>query len=76
MGHALATGNANVHMVSFDEFPASRTMKIPTLDHDPKRIGKVAALSLLDRIDHPTDENFVTHTIDLNLNDQNGEVLR
>ena len=51
-------------------------MKIPTLDHDPKRIGKVAALSLLDRIDHPTDENFVTHTIDLNLNDQNGEVLR
>ena len=76
VGHAHATGNANVHMVSFDEFPASRTMKIPTLDHDPKRIGKVAALSLLDRIDHPTDENFVTHTIDLNLNDQNGEVLR
>lgn len=76
VGHALATGNANIHMVSFDEFPASRTMKIPTLDHDPKRIGKVAALSLLDRIEHPTDKNFVTHTIDLNLNNQNGEVLR
>jgi len=76
VGHALATGSSDIHMVSFDEFPASRTMKIPTLNHDPKRIGKAAALALLDRIEHPTDENFVTHTIELNLNTQNNEVLR
>jgi LacI family transcriptional regulator len=76
VGHALATGSSDIHMVSFDEFPASRTMKIPTLNHDPKRIGKAAALALLDRIEHPTDENFVTHTIELNLNNQNNEVLR
>ena len=67
VGHALATSTSNIFVVSFDEFPSSRTMRIPTLDHDPKRLGKAAALALLDRIQHPTDENFITRTIDLNL---------
>ncbi len=73
VGHALATSDANIAMVSFDEFPSSRTLKIPTLDHDPKRLGKAAALALLARIENPTDENFVTHTIELNLHDLNLE---
>ena len=75
VGHALATSDSEIFMVSFDEFPASRTMKIPTLDHDPKRIGKAAALALLDRIEHPTDENFKIHTIDLSLNTLNDEAI-
>jgi len=68
VGHALATHDTDVHMVSFDEFPASRTMKIPTLNHDPKRIGKAAAKALLERMENPTKENFIKHTLELNLN--------
>ena len=63
-------------MVSFDEFPSSKTMKIPTLDHDPKRLGKAAALALLARIEHPTDEHFITHTINLNLRELDVENSR
>lgn len=68
VGHALALRKSNVHMVCFDEFPSSLIMKIPTLNHDSKRIGKAAGLALLSRIDNPAEENFVTQTIELNLN--------
>jgi len=73
IGHAFANAKSNVAMVSFDEFPSSKLMKIPTLNHDPKRLGKAAALALLDRIAHPTEEKFQTHVIDLKLQDFNSE---
>jgi LacI family transcriptional regulator len=74
VGHALTKSSNDVYLVSFDEFPTSKTMNIPTLNHDPKRIGKAAAKALLKRIENPTDTNFATHTIELILNQETSEV--
>lgn len=68
VGHALSSSKSKVSIISFDEFPFSRVMKIPTLNHDPKRLGRSAALALLERIKNPTGEDFTTHILDLDLN--------
>lgn len=73
VGHALSSSKSKVSIISFDEFPFSKVMKIPTLNHDPKRLGRAAALALLSRIENPTGEDFTTHVLELDLNEVDHE---
>lgn len=55
--------------VSFDDFPHSNLLGIPTLDHDPQAIGRIAADVLLERIENPAAENFRTTVVQLRVRD-------
>jgi LacI family transcriptional regulator len=70
LGHAITSTGAEIEMVSFDDFPSAQLMQIPTLDHDPKRLGTEAAKLLLERFDNPVESGFKTKTISLQLNAQ------
>jgi hypothetical protein len=49
--------------VSFDLFATANLLKIATLDHDPKRLGRLSAEQLLRRFQNPTDSIFVTEVM-------------
>jgi len=68
VGHAITSTSSQVSMVSFDDFPSAQLLKIPTLNHDPKRLGVAAAKLLLERIENPIEIGFETKTIELQLN--------
>lgn len=58
VAHAVASLGAQCKVVSFDDFATSKLMNVPTLDHDPRRLGALAAESLMRRIKNPTEKNF------------------
>ncbi len=49
-----------VKVVSFDLFPTANLLNIDTLDHDPKRLGRLSAELLLRRFENPMDRNYRT----------------
>ena len=55
IGHAINASHSNIKVVSFDDFPFAKLMGITTLDHDSKRLGLLAAETLLSRISNPTN---------------------
>ena len=57
-------------MVSFDDFAASKLMNVPTLDHDPRRLGVLAAESLMRRINNPHEKNFGEVLMKLNFREE------
>jgi LacI family transcriptional regulator len=69
VGHAVSTLKSNISVVSFEEFPFSKAMGIPTLNHDPKRLGFLAAQTLLKRIENPMSKDYAVHVLELELND-------
>jgi LacI family transcriptional regulator len=63
VGQVISEGEHNVHVVSFDLFATANLLKIATLDHDPKRLGRLSAEQLLRRFQNPTDSFFVTEVM-------------
>ena len=66
-GQVIMAGNSRCKVVSFDDFPSAKLMGIKTLDHDPVRLGHLAAATLLNRIANPTYSNFMTENMKLTL---------
>lgn len=63
----LRTTKKNIPIISFDDFPQASLLGVPTLDHDPQTIGRIAAGVLLDRFSNPAGENFITTMMQLRL---------
>lgn len=67
VGEVIMKENPSIKVVSFDDFPSANLLGIKTLDHDPQRLGRLAADVLLKRIDNPTDTRYVTEVMRLDL---------
>lgn len=63
VGEVISAGSHDVSVVSFDLFATANLLKIATLDHDPKRLGRLSAEQLLRRFQNPTDPTFVTEVM-------------
>ena len=66
-GQVIMATNSRCKVVSFDDFPSAKLMGIKTLDHDPVKLGHLAAQVLLKRIQNPTQNSFITENMKLNL---------
>lgn len=66
-GQVIMATNSRCKVVSFDDFPSAKLMGIKTLDHDPVRLGHLAAETLLKRIQNPSHTNFTTENMKLSL---------
>jgi LacI family transcriptional regulator len=77
VGHAVSNLKSNVVQVSFEEFPFSRSMGIPTLNHDPKRLGFLTSQALLKRMENPMSKDYAVHVLDLELinNESQGQQI-
>jgi len=62
-GQTVSGLRAKVKVVSFDLFPTANLLNIATLDHDPKRLGRISAELLLKRFENPTDRNFTAQVM-------------
>lgn len=62
-GQTVSGLRAKVKVVSFDLFPTANLLNIATLDHDPKRLGRISAELLLKRFENPTDRNFTAEVM-------------
>jgi LacI family transcriptional regulator len=67
VGQVIMGQNSRCRVVSFDDFPSAKLMGIKTLDHDPVKLGQVAAETLLKRIKNPSQNNFITENLKLTL---------
>ena len=67
VGEVIAKEKSAIHVVSFDDFPSAELLGIKTLDHDPQRLGRLAAEVLLKRIENPTDTKYITEVMRLEL---------
>ena len=63
VGEKIAESVLPIEVVSFDLFPTANLLNIATLDHDPKRLGRLSAEQLLRRFQNPTDSSFVTEVM-------------
>ena len=66
VGHAVVSLGSTCKMISFDDFTTATLMKIPTLDHNPQRLGRLAAETLLNRMADPGNASFSSHTLEIN----------
>lgn len=66
-GQVIMATNSRCKVVSFDDFPSAKLMGIKTLDHDPVKLGHLAAEVLLKRIQNPTQNTFITENMKLTL---------
>ena len=62
-GQTVSGLRAKVKVVSFDLFPTANLLNIATLDHDPKRLGRISAELLLKLFENPTDRNFTAQVM-------------
>jgi LacI family transcriptional regulator len=67
VGEVIAKEGSSIQVVSFDDFPSAELLGIKTLDHDPQRLGQLAAEVLLKRMDNPTDPKYSTEIMKLQL---------
>lgn len=63
VGQTVSASAAKVKVVSFDLFPTANLLNIATLDHDPKRLGRLSAELLLKRFENPTDRSFTAQVM-------------
>lgn len=61
----LHAARVKLPIISFDDFPQAALLGVPSLDHDPQTIGRIAADVLLDRFANPAGEKFVTTVMQL-----------
>jgi LacI family transcriptional regulator len=73
VGQIINASNATVHVVSFDLFPTANLLNIATLDHDPRRLGRMSAELLLKRFENPTDRAFSTQIMKVSMRNYEGE---
>lgn len=66
-GQVIMSSNSRCKVISFDDFPSAKLMGIKTLDHDPVQLGKLAAQVLLNRMENPSQNDFVTKNMKLTL---------
>lgn len=67
VGEVLHQEKSEIRVVSFDDFPSAEMFGIKPLDHDPQRLGKIAAEVLLKRIENPTSTKYLTEIMKLDL---------
>lgn len=67
VGEVLHQEKSEIRVVSFDDFPSAEMFGINPLDHDPQRLGKIAAEVLLKRIENPTSTKYLTEIMKLDL---------
>lgn len=67
VGEVVTQERPEITVVSFDDFPSADLLGIKTLDHDPQRLGLLAADVLLRRIGNPTELNFATEIMKLEM---------
>lgn len=67
VAEVLHNERSEIKVVSFDNFPSSEVFGIKTLDHDARRLGGLAAEVLLKRIESPTEMQYVTEVMKLEL---------
>ena len=70
VAHAVASLGSQCKVVSFDDFATSKLMNVPTLDHDPRRLGVLAGESLMRRIKNPNEKNFGEVLMKLNFREE------
>jgi LacI family transcriptional regulator len=67
VGEVIHQEKSAIKVVSFDDFPSAELFDIKSLDHDPQRLGRLAAEVLLKRIQNPTDTKYITEVMKLEL---------
>jgi LacI family transcriptional regulator len=73
VGQTINASKATVNVVSFDVFPTANLLNIPTLDHDPQRLGRMSAELLLKRFENPTDRAFSTQIMKVSMRNNDNE---
>lgn len=74
VGQTISASKATVSVVSFDLFPTANLLNIATLDHDPKRLGRMSAELLLKRFENPTDRAFSTQIMKVSMRSNENEM--
>lgn len=67
VGEVIHEEKSPIRVVSFDDFPSAELFEIKSLDHDPQRLGKLAAEVLLNRMKNPTETKYITEVMKLDL---------
>lgn len=67
VGEVIAKEASSIQVVSFDDFPSAALLGIKTLDHDPQKLGRLAAEVLIKRMENPTDTKYSTEIMRLDL---------
>lgn len=68
VGQTISAISPKVKVVSFDLFATANLLGIKTLNHDPRRIGRVSAELLLRRFENPFDTNYSSEILKIELN--------
>jgi LacI family transcriptional regulator len=67
VGEVVHQEKSATKVVSFDDFPSAQLFGITSLDHDPQKLGRLAAEVLLKRIQNPADTKYVTEIMKLEI---------
>ena len=70
VGEVIHEEKSSIRVVSFDDFQSADLFDIKSLDHDPQKLGRLAAEVLLKRIQNPTDTKYVTEVMKLELHER------
>jgi LacI family transcriptional regulator len=73
VGQTTFTSKRDVKVVSFDLFPTANLLNIDTLDHDPKRLGRLSAELLLRRFENPMDKSYRTEIMKVEMRGNDGQ---
>ena len=65
VGEVIHQEKSSIRVVSFDDFSSAELFDIKSLDHDPQRLGRLAAEVLLKRIQNPTETRYITEIMKL-----------
>lgn len=74
VGQTTNSLSHRVKVVSFDLFPTANLLKIDTLDHDPRRLGRLSAELLLRRFENPIEKNFRTEIMKVEMRNSDNSV--
>jgi LacI family transcriptional regulator len=67
VGEVIHQEKSPTKVVSFDDFPSAQLFGITSLDHNPQKLGRLAAQVLLKRVQNPTDTKYVTEVMKLEI---------
>ena len=70
VGEVIHQEKSSIRVVSFDDFPSAELFDIKSLDHDPQKLGRLAAEVLLKRIQNPTETRYITEIMKLELHER------
>lgn len=76
VGEVLHNQASATKVVSFDDFPSAELFGIKSLDHDPQRLGNLAAEVLLKRVADPASSKFNTQVMKLEFRERKSQIQR